>query len=98
MGAWLGQQGYAILREVDEEDCVSRKAARWITAHGLEEVALVLMEAGRPLSPLVAQLSYLAAPFLGSSATDWMDFFGSLADENGVDAFLDQLEGDRGAL
>jgi hypothetical protein len=57
---------------------------------------MVLVDAGRPLSILAAQLSYMIEPLLGRSGSDWVDFMSSLADEKGAEEFLDQLDRDRG--
>lgn len=81
---------------MNDDDYVSRKAAKWITAHGLGDVALMLIEAGRPLSILASQLSYMFGPLLGSGGSGWAEFLGSLTDEKKVDAFLDRLDRDRG--
>lgn len=88
--------GYAILREVDDQDYFSKRAVKWIRAYGLSDLVLMLIEIGRPYGDVLAQLGHMIEPMLDPVDSGWLGFITSLGDRRGVDQFVSDLEGEGG--
>jgi hypothetical protein len=81
---------------VNDQDLVSNRAAKWIRAHGLSDLFLMLIEVGKPLGDVFAQLGYLVEPMLDSVDSGWVGFLRSLGQEDGMQQFISDLRGEGG--
>ena len=57
-------------RAVEAGGAATGRLVVWLRHQGLDSKVADLIEAAGPLNTLFAQLSYMAAPFLGSSLED----------------------------
>lgn len=77
-----------------QENSISRDLARRIAARGLRPIALLALEAGRPLALLAAQLVWMAQPLLSLAwqrqrLAQWAQF---LEGPRNIDAMIEYLE------
>jgi len=69
------------------------RLSHWLHRMGLEGFAAALLEASRPLAPLVAQLSYMAEPLLGGFGLPLAEVGQLLEDPRRVEAVVRSLTG-----
>ncbi len=60
---------------------------------GMADFAALLFEAGQPLAPLGAQLSYMADPLLGGLGVPLNEFGQLLEDPKQLEQLVQQLQG-----
>lgn len=81
-------------RTLSQTDVHARNLARKITRAGLQPIALLLLEPGRPLALVTAQIMWLAQPVLSlawhpSKVADWATF---LEHPGSIEALIEYIE------
>jgi len=70
-----------------------RRLSDWLQRTGLGDFAAALLEAGRPLAPLGAQLSYMAEPLFSGLGLPLHEMGQVLEDPRQLDQLMRRLHG-----
>ncbi len=76
---------------MDGEHEFSQLLAQRLQRAGLGDLAAVVLEAGAPLAPFAAQLTYVVEPFLGASSASANRLARLLEDPQGLKDLVGQL-------
>ncbi len=80
---------------MNREHEFSQRLATRLQRAGLGELAAAVLEAGAPLAPFAAQLTYVVEPFLGSSGPSAASLARLLEDPQGLSDLVGRLREDR---
>jgi hypothetical protein len=69
-----------------------QRLSLWLRRMGLGAFAAALLEAGRPLAPLGAQLSYMVDPLLGGSGLSFLEMGRLLEDPRRLEELAQHLQ------
>lgn len=75
----------------DERHSAARRVAAELERRGLTTPALLLLEAHRPVAPLIGAAATFLAPLIGRVAPGASELVALTEDEHGIDRLLEEL-------